>query len=297
MYDIEEMYQPTTLEEALELTAKFPDAILIAGGTDVLISIREGRLAGCSLISLHELDELKGISRDEKGTIRIKSGTCFADIIKNDIIQRYIPTLASAVDTVGGPQIREMGTIGGNVSNGVTSADSATTLLTLNAKLELKSIRGTRIVPLTEWYAGPGKTVRESDEIVTSILIEQEDYEGYYGSYYKYGKRNAMEIATLGCSVSIKLSAEKDKVDDFRIAYGVAGPVPMRCFEVEQLVKHQIVSDELLKVIEEGALAETKPRDSWRASKAFREQLISELGRRATIQAIENAGGNSTCLN
>ncbi|MCI1904632.1 MAG: xanthine dehydrogenase FAD-binding subunit XdhB [Enterococcaceae bacterium] len=291
MYDIEKTYQPKTIDEAIENLVAEPKAEIIAGGTDVLVKVREGGLAGATLVSIHEIPELRGISMKDDGTIVIKAATCFADITRNPIIQKNIPTLGKAVDTVGGPQIREMGTIGGNTCNGVTSADSASTLMALNAQMEVKGPKGTRIIPITEWYAGPSKTVREHDEVLVSVQITKDNYEGFHGCYLKYGKRNAMEIATLGCSVHLKLSDDKKTIADFRVGYGVAGPNPMRCPKTEEKVKGMPLNDDLLETIAEGALQETKPRNSWRASEAFRRQIIAEFGRRATAAAINEAGG------
>lgn len=152
MYDIESVIVASTVDEAIEELVKNPKAEVISGGTDVLIKIREGKMAGCHLVNISNIPELKGIEMDSDGTIIIKAATVFSHITNDDIIKQYIPNLGDAVDQVGGPQIRNMGTIGGNVCNGVTSADSASTLCVLDAKMELKGPEGTRIIPITEWY-------------------------------------------------------------------------------------------------------------------------------------------------
>ncbi|MDP4108393.1 MAG: xanthine dehydrogenase FAD-binding subunit XdhB [Bacillota bacterium] len=291
MYDIEKIYQAKDVPDAVRALAENPDAVVISGGSDVLIQIREGRLAGCSLVSIHNIAELKGIEMDKDGTILIRPATSFSHITNNDIIKKYIPVLGDAVDQVGSPQIRNIGTVGGNVCNGVTSADSASTLFALNAVLELTGENGTRQVPIGQFYKGPGKTVREHSEILTAIRITKDNYDGFGGHYIKYGKRNAMEIATLGCSVSVKLTPDKKAIEDLRLAYGVAAPTPMRCTETESAVKEMKISPELFEKVGKGALAEVNPRSSWRASKEFRLQLIEELGKRALKQAIINAGG------
>ena len=199
--------------------------------------------------------------------------------------------LGYAVDQVGGPQIRNIGTIGGNVCNGVTSADSASSLFAYNAILELTGPKGIRQVPIQEFYTGPGKTVRCHEEVMTAIRIRRRDYEGYTGCYIKYGKRNAMEIATLGCACLVKLSLDKKVVEDMRIAYGVAAPTPVRCPETEKAVSGKAVSKALLLQTGKGVLNEVNPRTSWRASKEFRLQLVEELAKRAMAQAIRNGGG------
>ena len=125
MFDMSAYYEASSVENAIQLRLEHPDADIIAGGSDVLIQMREGKRAGHKLISIYMLDELRGVSLDEDGTLRIGSLTSFSHITKDPLIRKYIPVLGEAVDMVGGPQIRNIGTIGGNTCNGVTSADSA----------------------------------------------------------------------------------------------------------------------------------------------------------------------------
>ena len=291
MYDIGKFYQAADVEDAVRALVKDPEAVVISGGSDVLIKIREGKLAGCSLVSIHGIKELEGIGMEEDGTIVIGPATTFSHIANNDMIQKHIPMLGDAVDMAGGPQLRNIGTIGGNVCNGVTSADSASSLCCLAADLVLKGPDGVREVPITQWYTGPGRTVRNHDEVLTAIRIKKENYQGYGGQYIKYGKRNAMEIATLGCAVSVKLTEDKKHIQDLRLAYGVAAPTPIRCHTTEEAVKGMETGEALAQAVGKGALEEVNPRSSWRASREFRLQLVEELGRRAVKQAVINAGG------
>lgn len=291
MYDIGKFYQAADVEDAVHALVEDPEAVVISGGSDVLIKIRKGKLAGCSLVSIHGIKELEGIRMEEDGTIVIGPATTFSHITNNDIIQKHIPMLGDAVDMAGGPQLRNIGTIGGNVCNGVTSADSASSLCCLAADLVLKGPDGVREVPISQWYTGPGRTVRNHDEVLTAIRIKKENYQGYGGQYIKYGKRNAMEIATLGCAVSVKLTEDKKHIQDLRLAYGVAAPTPIRCHTTEEAVKGMETGEALAQAVGKGALEEVNPRSSWRASREFRLQLVEELGRRAVKQAVINAGG------
>lgn len=283
MYDIGKFYQAADVEDAVRALVEDPEAVVISGGSDVLIKIREGKLAGCSLVSIHGIKELEGIRMEEDGTIVIGPATTFSHITNNDIIQKHIPMLGDAVDMAGGPQLRNIGTIGGNVCNGVTSADSASSLCCLAADLVLKGPDGVREVPISQWYTGPGRTVRNHDEVLTAIRIKKENYQGYGGQYIKYGKRNAMEIATLGCAVSVKLTEDKKHIQDLRLAYGVAAPTPIRCHTTEEAVKGMETGEALAQAVGKGALEEVNPRSSWRASREFRLQLVEELGRRAAV--------------
>ena len=291
MYDIKALYEARSVEEAVSLRLQHPDAHIIAGGSDVLIKMREGKLAGCELLSIYGIDALRGVTLEEDGTIRIGSLTSFSHITKSPIIQEHINVLGEAVDQVGGPQIRNIGTIGGNTCNGVTSADSASTLLAWDAIVELTGKDGVRRLPIRDFYMKAGVVDLHPDEIQTAILIPKEAYAGYQGHYIKYAMRNAMDIATTGCSVNVKLSADKKTLEDVRIAYGVAGPVPMRCPTAEALAKGKAVSAEVVEAFGQAVLEDINPRDSWRASKAFRQHIAVELAKRALQKSIELAGG------
>lgn len=291
MFDIKQLYCAKSVDDALHALHDDPSSMLIAGGTDVLIRVREGKNADASLVSIHELPELTGVRRETDGTIVIGACTPFARVTEDPVIAAFVPFLGEAVDQVGGPQTRETATIGGNLCNGATSADSAPMLLALEAELILQSLSGTRTVPVTAFHTGPGRTVRQRDEILTEIRIRQEHYQGFGGQYIKYGKRAAMEIATLGCAALVKPAADRRTVESLRLAYGVAAPTPIRCPEAEALAAGQPMTDALLDGIARTAARHAAPRSSWRASREFRLQLIAELARRAVRSAWNHAGG------
>lgn len=290
MFDIANYEEAHSLKHAIELLTASPKAQIIAGGTDVIIRLREGKIQDAELVSIHDLDELKGVSIDPDGTIVIKPVTTFTSIAEHPLIQEHLPFLGEAVSTVGGPQTRHAGTIGGNVCNGATSADSASTLFALNAKLRIAGPDGIRVTAIQDFYKGPGKVNLAHGEILTAILISPEDYRGFNGHYIKYTTRKAMDIAMLGCCVIVKLGPD-NRVADFRLALGVAAPTPMRCIKTEAAVKGQIFSDALVETVSKNAVMEVNPRTSWRASKEYRLQLIEELSKRAFKEAFRKAGG------
>lgn len=291
MYDMKALHEAKSVDDAVRLLLEYPQAQIIAGGSDVLVQMREGKRAGAELVSIYGLDELRGVVMEEDGTIRIGSLTSFSHITKDPIIQKYINVLGEAVDMVGGPQIRNIGTIGGNTCNGVTSADSASTLFAWDAVIELTGPDGIRRIPIKDFYIKAGKVDLRPGEIQTAILIPREAYEGYEGHYIKYAMRNAMDIATLGCSVNVKLSEDKKTFTDVRIAYGVAGPVPMRAVHAEAAGRGLEVTEENIGKIGDTVLEDVTPRDSWRASKAFREHISKLLCKRALREAVRRAGG------
>lgn len=291
MYDIKALYEAKSVEDAVNLRIEHKDAQILAGGSDVLVQIREGRRAGKELISIYSLDEIRGVTMNDDGDICIGSLTSFSHITKDPIIQEHINVLGEAVDMVGGPQIRNIGTIGGNTCNGVTSADSASTLFAWDALVELTGKNGKRVIPISEFYIKAGTVDIREDEIQTHIIIPKEKYDGYVGHYIKYAMRNAMDIATTGCSVNIKLSDDKKTFEDVRIAYGVAGPIPMRAKSAEEFIKGKAVTKENIEEFSKTVLNDVNPRDSWRASKAFRQHLATELAKRALTECVKLSGG------
>lgn len=292
MYDIEKYYNASTVKEAVELLGAHPDARIISGGSDVLIKIREGKLAGTSLVCIRDIEELKGVRLAENGDIYIGAGTTFSHITTDPIIQEHIAVLGEAVDQVGGPQVRNIGTIGGNICNGAVSADSAPTVFSLNARLHLVSSEGEREVPVHDFYLGPGRVALEKDEILTHVIIPKAEYDGYKGHYVKYSMRNAMDIATISCSVVSKANLAANILEDVRITFGVAAPVPYRCEKAELALKGMEINDILYEKAAELVREEINPRDSWRASKAFRLQIGGEIVKRALKRTIELAGGD-----
>lgn len=291
MYDMKAYYESASVEDAVRLRIEHPEAHIIAGGSDVLVQMREGKRAGVELISIYMLDELRGVSMDEDETLRIGSLTSFSHITRDPLIQKYINVLGEAVDQVGGPQIRNIGTIGGNTCNGVTSADSASTLHAWEAVVELTGKDGKRRVPIKDFYLKAKVVDIHPDEIQTAILIPKESYENTYGYYIKYAMRNALDIATNGCSVNVRLSADKKTFERVRVAYGVAGPIPMRAPNAETFINGKEVTLENIEAFSQKVLEDINPRDSWRASKALRQHVAVESAKRCIIESVKRAGG------
>ena len=291
MYDLKALYEAQSVQDAVRLRLEHPQAQILAGGTDVLVQMREGKRAGKELISIYGIDALRGVALEEDGTIRIGSLTSFSHITKDPIIQKYINVLGEAVDMVGGPQIRNAGTIGGNTCNGVTSADSASTLFAWDAVVELTGGNGVRKLPIQDFYISAGKVDIRPDEIQTAVLIPKAGYESCFGHYIKYAMRNAMDIATTGCSVNVVLSEDKKSIVRARIAYGVAGPIPLRCSHAEAAAQGRSLTEETAEAFSSAVLEDIHPRDSWRASKAFREHIAVELAKRGLKESIRLAGG------
>ncbi len=291
MYDIGALYEAHSVEEALALRLEHPEARLIAGGSDLLVKIRDGKLPGVELISIRDIPELHGVCLRDDGTLRIGPLTSFSELTANELIGKYIRVLGEAADEVGGPQIRNIGTVGGNICNGATSADTATTLFAYDAELVLRGRDGARKLDISDFYLGPGKTDVRPGELLTDILIPWDSLENTHGRYIKYSARNSLDIATLGCSVNLRLSSGLETIERLRLSYGVAGPTPCRCPVTESRSVGMSCTDSALRELAASAVAEISPRDSWRASRAFRLHIAEECAYRAMRDCVERAGG------
>ena len=207
---------PRTLEEALQLKAERPAAVPIQGGTDVMVELNFDRRRPDALLNLNEVAELRGWSR-ENGTLRLGSGLTYTEAMRGELAEA-LPALAEASRTVGSPQIRNRGTVGGNLGTASPAGDALPPLLVEGASIEVASVRGRRVVDLEEFLVGPKKNSLGEDELITAVLVRPS---GNRQTFMKVGPRNAMVIAV--CSLALSVDRERGEV---RAAYGSAGPVP-----------------------------------------------------------------------
>ncbi len=289
MFNFKSHTKADSIQEAIRLLKQNPEAHLIAGGTDVLVKLHKGKGQFHHLVDIHDIAELNFTDRNDDGDLIIGPLTCFTHVAESPLIRKHIPVLSEAILTIGGPQVRNMATIGGNLCNGVPSADSATPLIALNAGVTIEGQDGSRQLPLEDFFLGPSRVDLEHHEIMTAITVTRANYDGYYGHFFKYAMRGAMDIATIGCSAVCKV--EDEILTDMRLAYGVAAPVPIRCRDTENKIRGRKISQQLLDDISEAVVNDVSPRTSWRAAREFRLQIIATLAHRVVKQAILNAGG------
>ena len=210
------MLRPTTLAEALRLKAEQPDAVPIEGGTDVMVAVNFDRLRPPALLDLNQVFELEGWSR-ENGALRLGAGLTYTEAMREPLAS-ILPALAEASRTVGSPQIRNRGTIGGNLGTASPAGDALPPLLVEGAEVELGSVRGTRTMPLREFLVGPKRNALEPDELILAVRLRPTESPQ---TFMKVGPRNAMVIAV----VSLALTVDRER-NEIRAAFGSAGPVP-----------------------------------------------------------------------
>jgi CO/xanthine dehydrogenase FAD-binding subunit len=205
---------PRTLDEALRLKAEQPGARAIQGGTDVMVALNFDRERPAALLNLNEVSELRGWSR-ENGSIRLGSGLTYAEAMQGELAL-LLPALAEASRTVGSPQIRNRGTIGGNLGTSSPAGDALPALLIERAEVECASLRGTRSVPLSDFVTGVKRNVLEPDELITAVSLTPS---GQPQTFMKVGPRNAMVIAVVSLAVSAG--------DELCASFGSASPRPV----------------------------------------------------------------------
>lgn len=292
MFELREYFKPETLAEAIAYLSDNPGSKPIAGGTDILVKLREGSEGYSHVVDIMDLPELSGIAQGDSGELLIGANTTFTDLLGSDLIATQAPVLAQAAATVAGPQIRNVATLGGNICNGAPSADSAAPLLVLNARVELAGPNGARQLPLEKFYLGVSRVDLGPAEIMVRLVFPAEDHQGWSAAYFKYASREAMDIATIGCAAAVKV--ERQTLAELRLAYIVAGPTPLRCPTAEAAVKGMGIGPDMYARLQSTVLADLSPRDSWRGAKDFREHIIRTLARRVTAEAIEGAKGGGS---
>ncbi|MDF2750510.1 MAG: molybdopterin dehydrogenase FAD-binding protein [Gaiellaceae bacterium] len=257
---------PRTLDEALRLKAERPAARPLAGGTDLLVELNFDRVRPEAILNLAEVGELARWSR-ENGALRLGAGVSYAELMRPPLAQA-LPALAEAARTVGSPQIRNRGTIGGNLGTASPAGDALPPLLVEGAVVEIGSARGVRSLPLTEFLVGPKRNALEPDELVLAVRVEPS---GQPQTFMKVGPRNAMVIAV--CSLALVADRERGQL---RAAYGSSGPVAA-------LVTAPLAEAESFP---EQVAAAASPIDDVRGTAAYRRHALRVLAARALERVL-----------
>jgi CO/xanthine dehydrogenase FAD-binding subunit len=257
---------PRSLEEALELKSAHSDAVPIQGGTDVMVALNFDRSRPDVLLNLNEIAELRGWSR-ENGTLRLGAGLTYTEAMSG-VVAEELPALAEASRTVGSPQIRNRGTIGGNLGTASPAGDALPPLLVEGAEIELASVRGTRRVPLEEFLVGVKRNALEADELIVAALVEPHRQPQ---TFMKVGPRNAMVIAV--CSLAVIADRERGEL---RAAFGSSAPVV-------RLVRAPIDELDTFPELVAGAAS---PIDDVRGTAAYRRHALRVLTERALERCL-----------
>jgi xanthine dehydrogenase small subunit len=267
--------RPASLEAALQLLAE-PEAgwRIIAGGTDLLVRF-EHRLNNLRLLDLSRIEELAAIWEDET-SLHVGALTSYSRLIRAALVRRWAPALVTAAGEVGGGQIQNMGTVGGNLANASPAGDTIPPLMVLEAAVVLRSSRGRRVIPLAEFALGPGQTVLAPDELIQEIIIPKRQHPGQEITFFdKVGPRQAQSIAI--ASLAGRGWLVDGRLSEVRIALGAVGPTVLRAYRSEAELMAGPFAEARLRAAAEAARAESRPIDDIRASAGYRRQLVAGM--------------------
>lgn len=276
-----------TIDDALGCLVEYEKkAKLLAGGTDLIPQFKQREIPIPEyVVDLKGIPDLGTITYDEHSGLKIGSMTTISAIESSPALQKHFPILVQAASTMASPQIRNRGTIGGNICNAVPSADSVPALLVLGAKVVVQAATGVRLIPLDQFFTGPRATVMQKDEILIQILVPQQRPE-MKGVYLKLSPRHSMDLAVVG--VAATAHCEGGICTHIKIALGAVAPTPVRATGAERVLQDRKVSPELIDEAARSAVDHCNPRtDSHRASPEYRRDMVYVLTRRALGQVMQ----------
>jgi xanthine dehydrogenase iron-sulfur cluster and FAD-binding subunit A len=274
-------YRPRSLEEALEIMFQRAGEVRpVAGGTDILVQAKDGKADRALLFDLGLVPELRGID-EAADHLRIGAAVTHTEIIESPLVQRFCPALSMACGWVGGPQIRNRGTIGGNVAHGSPAGDTIPPLYAADAVVELVSVSDRREVPITDFFLGPGKTVRVSDELIVGIRIPKRP--GVRGAFLRLGQRQAQAISKV--SIAVAMTFKDGRPEWVRVALGAVAPTVIRAPETEKALMGG--GYDALKRALDAVRDEVKPIDDLRSTREYRRAMSAVLLGRAIRRIAE----------
>lgn len=280
---------PKTLDEAISMMESYGErAKYVAGGTDVLVKIKERKISPEYLVSLKGINGMRGlwVEGGPSGELHIGALVTHRMLELSPLIRWHYPIIHDAVSNIGSVQIRNVATIGGNLVNAVPSADGAIPLLALDAKVRIQGPKGQREAELLHFFVGPGQTVLDRGEILTEIVVPP--LSSKTGSaYIKLGRREAMELPILGVGVVLSMDDSGQICTKARIALGVAAPTPIRAFEAERFLEGKRIEEKVLEKAGAMAAGEAQVRDSVRGAAWYRREMVRVLVRRMGLLCME----------
>jgi carbon-monoxide dehydrogenase medium subunit len=284
-----EYFAPSTLDEAITLLKEHSGARPLAGGTDLVVQMKEGATKfeyPAGIINLRGISELRGFEFSDSQGLRIGAGSTMSDIVESTAVRDRYPALADGAGVVGSLQTMNMATIGGNLCNAAPSADTAPALLVYEARAVIVGPSGRREVPITEFFLGPGRTVLAPDELLAELRLPV-PASGTGVAYQRHTPRKQMDIAVVG--VAALLTVAGGTISDARIALGAVAPTPVRAPGAEASLKGQTPGEEAFARAAEIAAGECSPIQDVRGSPEFRRHLVRVMTQRMLQQAAQRA--------
>ena len=283
-----EYFEPETIEEACSLLSQYKEkAKVIAGGTDLLVKMKQSMEKPRYLISLKRIGRLKYFDYDDRGGLRIGALVTLSELAASPIISQKFSILSQAVRTLASRQVRNRATLGGNLCNASPAADTAPALIGLGSQVKTAGLTGERVVLLEDFFSGPGRTVLQSDEILIDIHVPR-PLPRTGGVYLKLSPREK-DLATVSVAAVITLDSEGKACKDAKVVLGAVAPTVIRSLKAEAVLKGKVIEEDVIQESAQMASQEARPISDVRASAEYRREMVSVLTKRAIKQALELA--------
>jgi carbon-monoxide dehydrogenase medium subunit len=285
-----EYKKPGSLRTTLRiLSNKGADARILAGGTDLIPQIKQGQISPSLVLDVKNVPELNRLDWNEDRGLRIGAAVPLSKLLTFVAISERYSILAQACSVIGSMQIRNRGTIGGNICNAAPSADSAPALLCLGARAIVASKNGNRKINLDDFFMAPGKTSIGADELLVEIEVPTTPAHSA-GCYMRHTTREEMDIAVAGVASFLTIAPRSKKLKEVRIALGAVAPTPLRVHGAEALLIGKPVTERIIEEVAEKAAEEAQPISDIRASAEYRRELVKVLTRRTLRKSCEMLG-------
>ena len=286
-----EYMEPVTIEDAIALLAEHNGkAKVIAGGTDLIVQMRQKVIRSEHLVDITRIPGLDHIDYDDEG-LRIGALTTIRDIEQSAEIRENHPAISQAASKLASVAIRNLGTLGGNLCNASPSADMPPALIGLGAKVKIVGPEGERVVALEDFFTGPGSTVLKREELMVEVQVPV-SLPGTRGVYLKHAVRGSIDLAIVGVAVVVVMDPGDGVCQDIRVVLGAVAPTPMRARSAEEVIKGKRIDKSLIEKSAEAASADASPISDVRASAEYRREMVKVFTRGALRQVAVKTGVN-----
>jgi CO/xanthine dehydrogenase FAD-binding subunit len=289
-----EYVSPQSLTEVCALIAgtSTEEVMLLAGGTDAILQMRRRERVPRRVIGLKGVAELEFVREEADGGLAVGAMTTLQTLLSAPIVGQRYDLLRETAAQIGGLELRNVATVGGNIAGALPCADLPPALMTLGARIRLSSQHGDRWLALEEFFPDFGRTVAKDDELVAEIKLPRPTPNSA-GVYLKFHDRHSMDMTVVGVSALVVLGADGRTIRDLRLAYANSAPTIFRAKRAEAVLRGHALTDDGLEAAAQTACAESSPRTSWRANAGYRLELIRALTKRAIRRACEKASSRT----
>ena len=285
-----EYHEPLTVDEACRILGELGQkAKLLAGGTDLIVNMKKKVLSPTHVVSLSGIADLKGLD-SANGTVKLGACLTASEIAQSETIQKLFSALSKGAASLGSPLIRNLATVAGNLVSARPAADFPPPLLAYGAQVVLVKSSGERVVPLSDFFKGPGQTVMDPDELLTQIILTKPPA-GSGAGYFKLGLRKALEISLTNAAAYLSLDPD-GTIKTARIFLGSVAPTPLRSPSAEKVLTGEKPGEALFERAGEAAAGDSKPIDDFRASADYKKAMVAVLTKRALNMAFQEANAS-----